>query len=426
MDNPKQKDQKPSNLRKTRIVSLALWLGLAMLAFLTMALVGSAGGYQAARYDWERTQAAGQILSLSEQYALGLQDIQNGRYDLAQQRFEYILARDASFPGISEQLAHVIQIQSATATPTAVPATHTPTPTRDLRPVDALFSNIQTLFAQSDWEGSVNAIIALRQVDSLFHVAEVDGFLYRALRNRGLRKIQEEGNLEGGIYDLTLAERIGPLDGEAITQRDLARFYMMGSSFWEVYPEQAVYYFGLVASASPSMHDATGWTAAARYRAALIQYADQLAGGGDWCNAQLQYELALSYSGEADLQSTLEYAAYQCNPPTDTPIPVTESPAATLTATATLVDGLTPTPSATIPPTTTSFPSGTVEVSPSPTVQPTTMPTGINSPVPVVTETPTSTNTPAPTQEPSPTSTFLPTETISPTELPTQTLSPSP
>jgi len=393
-----------------------------MLTVLTLAMLGAVGGYQAAQNDWQRTQVAGQVFSLAEQYALGHQDVQQGRYNLAQQRFEYILGKEPGFPGAAESLAQVIQIQSATATPTEIPATHTPTPTRDLRPVDTLFSSIQALFAQGDWEGSVTAILALRQADSLYRAPEVDGILYRSLRNRGLLKIREAGNLEGGIYDLTLAERIGPLDVEANTQRDLARYYMMGSSFWEVYPEQAVYYFGLVASAFPSMRDATGWTAAARYRAALIQLADQLARSGDWCSAQSQYELALSYTNEAALQATVEYAAYQCNPPTDTPLPETETPTIIMTLTATLVDILSPTPSPTTLAAATGLPTATVGITLSPTAQPTIIPTVEGTPTVDPAE------TPIPTQElsPTPSPSLIPTETVGETDLPTQTSTPEP
>jgi tetratricopeptide (TPR) repeat protein len=430
MESRQQNNQKRKTSKQTRLVAWVMWLAFAMFAFLVMAVIGVAGGYRAAQYDKERTQVAGQVFSLAQQFQLGLQDMQEGRYDLAQQRFEYILYQDSSFPEAAEKLAQVIQIQSATTTPTAIPATHTPTPTRDLRPVDALFTTIQSFYAQGNWEGSVNAIIALRQADSQYRVAEVDGLLYRSLRNRGLIKIRQDGNLEGGIYDLTLAERIGPLDVEAIAQRELARYYMMGSSFWEVYPEQAVYYFGLVASAAPSMRDATGWTAAARYRSALIQYGDQLARGGDWCNAQLQYELALSYTYEAGLQGTLEYAAYQCNPPTDTPIPVTESPTIIFTPTQTLVEFLTPTITSSLPATllatATPYPTVTLESTPTPSVQPTPTPTSMSTPTAVPSEPPVPTDTPSPTLEPSATFTLPPTEITLPTDLPTQTLTATP
>ncbi len=46
---------------------------------------------------------------------------------------------------------------------------------------------------------------------------------YFALRNYGHDLITKQGNLEGGIYYLTLAERFGPLDNTAIGLREGAR-----------------------------------------------------------------------------------------------------------------------------------------------------------------------------------------------------------
>ena len=58
-------------------------------------------------------------------------------------------------------------------------------------------------------------------------------------------------DLEGGIYDLAIAAKFGPLDTEANSAREWARLYIVGLSFWEVHPEQAVFYFGQVASSAP-------------------------------------------------------------------------------------------------------------------------------------------------------------------------------
>lgn len=402
--------------KKKRKYGWLLWLVFALFAFSSMALIGSASGYQAAQQSWSSTQAAYGVQSLAEQFALGVEDLSSGQYDLARQRFEYILAREPAFPGAADKLAEVMSVQFATATPSPIPPTQTPTPTRDLRPVEDLYSNIISKFAAGDWDGTIDGILALRKTDPDFRVVAVDGMLYRSLRSRGIRKIKEESNLEGGIYDLALAERIGPLDAEAITYRDLARYYMMGSGFWEVYPEQAVYYFGMVASAAPYLRDASGWTASARFQAALVQYADQLARDGDWCSAQEQYELAISYGGVAGLQATAVYAAEKCAPPTETASP-TETPEQTITPSPTLVIVVTATPSLTpvVSPTATqpAAPTATIPA----TAQPTTAPTQEITP----------TGTPSDTPPPSPTSipTEAPTETSTPEQLPTQTSAPT-
>jgi hypothetical protein len=201
-------------------------------------------------------------------------------------------------------------------------------------------------------------------------------------------KILEEGNLQGGVFDLSLAERIGPLDIEAINVRTWARLYMVGTSFWEVLPEQAVYFFSQVAAAAPGLHDSSGWTAMERYRGALVQYGDQLANEGKWCEAQAQYELAINIRGDAALTQALDTAMTTCSPPTAT---ITLTPTLTLPYTLTVTS--TPTVGGIIMPSETSTPT---------------------FPPPVVTETPTPTDTPPlPTDTPPP-----PTDTPAPTETP--------
>lgn len=410
-----------------------VWLllaGYAGAAFILMALLGSVGGVQAARIERESTQVAERVQGLLEQYHLGVQDFQAGDYDLARQRFEFVLAKDPGFPGAADQLAQVMQILSATATATPVPATVTPTPTRDVRPVEDLFNNVKNLFLQGDWNGTVEMILALRQADPMLHVTEVDGFLYRALRNRGVLKITVEGNLEGGIYDLSLAEQFGPLDGEALKYRDLARYYMMGSGFWEVYPEQAVYYFGLVVSVLPSLRDGSGWTAAARYQAALVQWGDQLAKDGDWCSAQQKYEIALSYGGDGNLRDTVEQAAIRCSPPTETPLPELATETPSLTPTLWMTPTLTLTPFFTPPVTPTPTPTATDVATPTSTPEPTIVVTTELPPTQQPSQTPTPTDTvepsPTPTVEPPPLPTATDTVTFTPTESLAPTVTPSP
>ena len=101
--------------------------------------------------------------------------------------------------------------------------------------------------------------------------------LFVALRNRGIDKIAQLHDLEGGNYDLTLAERFGPLDSEARNWRDWADLYIRGASFWDVDWGQAIYYFSQLASAAPNLSDLSGWTASSRYMDALLGYGDWFA-----------------------------------------------------------------------------------------------------------------------------------------------------
>ena len=292
-------------------------------------------GYSTGSAEGSRLHVAIADNEINEQFELGVQDLNAKRYDLARQRFEFVLTLDADYPGVAEKLAEVNGILYATATPSPLPPTLTPLPTRDLSPVEDIFQRALEAFDQGEWNTTIDSLVALRQEDPLYRVVEVDSLLYRSLLNRGIDKIRLESNLEGGIYDLALAERFGPISATANNWRNLARLYLIGSSFWEVYPEQAVYYFGLAASGAPYLRDASGWTARERYRASLLQYADQLVKKGDLCAAQGQYALALAIRGDLVIEPVATAVAVQCFSPTESAL--TGTPTETVTPTCTLI-----------------------------------------------------------------------------------------
>jgi hypothetical protein len=76
-----------------------------------------------------------------------------------------------------------------------------------------------------------------------------------ALRNYGVSLIQQRGDLEGGIYQLTLAERFAPLDKTAAGLREGARTYILAASYFGLNWGRTVELFRSVAGAWPSMWD---------------------------------------------------------------------------------------------------------------------------------------------------------------------------
>lgn len=388
---PNRTQKKPAG--RQRGLTWLVWILVGSALFWGFALIGAELGYQAGMGEYRNWEAVEVTRWLNEQFMLGVQDYQAGRFDLARQRFDYILQYDPNFPGAQAQLDMALRALKVTGTyaplPTVILPTVTATPTPDYRPAEQLYSQARALFEQEDYTGAIDTVINLRRIDLAYRVVDVDGLLYAALRNRGVKKIQAEGNLGGGIYDLAQAERFGPIDANAASLQSLARLYMLGLSFWEVYPEKAAYYFGQVANAAAYLHDGSGWTAKERWRASLVQYGDQLAARGDWCEAQTQYEQALAIGADAKLQSTMEAVRDQCSPPTATLSPYTSTPSATLSAPATTsVVALTPTPTQPATSTPTQSPVET-------TVAPVDTPTEIA--VPTETEPP-----PAPTETPTP------------------------
>ena len=151
MRKPVISEQKSVPLFK-RIRRVWLFWGLfGAAACLMFSTIGALAGYQNAWQAHQNRQVSASTSALQGQYDLAVQEMASGNYDLARQRFEYLLQRDPNYPGAAEGLAQAMSILYATATPTAVPPTPTATPTPDLRPVQDLFSQAQSAFAEGQW-----------------------------------------------------------------------------------------------------------------------------------------------------------------------------------------------------------------------------------------------------------------------------------
>ena len=299
-------------------------LFLNLLIILLIVGLGIFGGYRVGiniRVTREKELVTQQ---LSDQFSRALVDIQFGSYSAAQQRLEYIIKIDPSFPGAMEKLTEVMVLSTVpTATPVVSP---TPELIVDDTNYEGLLAQAQQLIAAGQWQNALTVLDTLRAKDSTFHTVAVDGMYYFALRNLGVDLIKA-GNLEGGIYELTLAERFAPLDNTAHVLRDNARWYNTAASFWELDWKLASEYFYQLNGSG--IWDGT-MTATERYRIAAMRYGDQLFGQGDYCSAYDQYQAAQA-AGSLDEQAAKNAnQAYQaCYPPTATPAPIiTEVPTA--------------------------------------------------------------------------------------------------
>jgi hypothetical protein len=436
-------DTQPTRVKqKSSKFEAQLLVFLRVVFFITLLVVtgaiAAAAGYQDGYRQAEAIYPVDDRDFVQEQFELGQQDFEAGDYGRARQRFEYVIALEPDkYPTAWTYLTEILAIFNATATFTPIPSTATSTPTATITPTrdpsgeESIFNRAASLLTAGDWSGAIDAIIALRNEDLLYRVVQSDDILYAALRIRGEERILRRGDLEGGIYDLTLAENFGPLDYGATVYRDWARLYLTALGFWEAYPEQAVYYFGQVAAAVPGLSDASGWTSSERYRMSLIHYGDKLASEDEWCQAQMQYELALAMGEQPNLQATLTHVTYKCSPPTQT-ITFTSGPTSSPTITLTPTIGPSPTftetPLASSTPTATLAQSATYTSTPAftatetatelPTETSTSLPTETDTPIPSATNTdpppPTATNTDPPPPTATNTDPPPPTETETP------------
>ncbi len=285
---------------------------LAAVVLVVLIAVGILGGYgtgMGKRYSAQDTLVTGQ---LAEQFQLGVEAAQAKQYQVAKQHFDYIIQNNPDFPGVKQAYADLlIQMEiTPTATPTLTP---TLTPTPDTRSIDQIYANVTALLSQPgddlcarNWDEVIGLLDSLRKSDINYHAAEVDGMYFIALRSRGVCKIYPQSyepnascsdlhiNLEGGIYDLTLAEHFGTLNSNALALRTYARMYITGASFWDQDWGQVLNYFTQLRNSMPYMADSSCTSATERWRLANVDYAQYLINQGAYCKAKDQLLEALT------------------------------------------------------------------------------------------------------------------------------------
>lgn len=295
-----------------------------VIGFLLVIASAAFGGYNFGIGDREAAENGIISRQLAEQYQFALVDIQFGRYEAARQRLEFIISNDPGFAGASSRLTEVLVLS---VVPTAIPSP-TLTPTPDSSGAESAYQRAFQLSQAQDWPATLSALDQVRKLDPNYKTAQVDGMYFFALRNLGVALITQ-GNLEGGIYHIALAERFGTLDNTAYQLRDNARFYVSAASFWELDWKLAAEYFGQLAGSG--LWDGT-MTAGERYHQAAMRYGDQLFREERYCEAVKQYQNASTGGALDDLAARNSSQAYQaCYPATAAPLPTSAATSETAT-----------------------------------------------------------------------------------------------
>jgi tetratricopeptide (TPR) repeat protein len=395
--------------RAARSGSVGPWI-LAIPVFLIILIgVSAVMGYSSGLDLREQTELSQVSQAIKEQFDLGVEDLVALRFEIAQQRFEYVLTLNPDYPGAAEYLGMALQALNQ-PTPTPAPTiSPTPSVTPDLRSFEGMFQSAQAAFNRGDWSEALNIFLLLRASDPAYQLDEVNRMMALALRNRGMDKLFS-GDIEQGIYDLNLAERFGPLDNQAQSWRRSASFYMFANSYFGLDWALSAEYFGQICVANI-------WGACYKYGESAREYGHLLLKDEDFCGASFYYGESLNQRGDASLAPTATEVAGVCltaiaptATPTETP---TETPTGTFfftpTSTATFAEFTTPTLTPTVTPTT---PEG---ITATPTPTPTTP--SADTPAPTATRTLTEEASPTPTLTP----TVTPSDTQTPTEEPTDT-----
>ena len=326
-----QNDMKQTKQQKPK----RIWF---ILIGLFLVLIAGGAGWYFGSQEGQKLRNQEQDKAISEiaktQFELGVRELEEGRYENARKRFEYVIQIDPDFPGAQEKLTEVLIAQSIVITPTPIPLP-TITPTPDFRGEQELLDQAWQYILAEDWDNAIFTLDLLRDRNLQFHPVEVDGMYYISLRNRGVRRILQEGSLEPGMYDLSLSERFAPLDNDADGYRVWARFYLTGASFWGVDWPQVVSIFGQLYPSFPNLHDSSGMTAQERYRVGLLKWGDALFLQEEYCLAQEKYELAFAFFVDESVSpaaTAIYEACERSKEPEETPTPeITITPSPTFT-----------------------------------------------------------------------------------------------
>jgi len=297
---------------RTLLINAAIFIVILMLTIFA--------GYRSGIGVRKNYEASVILPQLTEQFVLADQDMQAGRYDIARQRLEWIISQNSNFPGAQEKLTDVfvqINLQQGVQSPT--PAAPTASATPDFSGVEQAYETAQQQIAAQDWVSALGTLDQVRKLDATYKTSQVDGMYYFAFRNYGYDLITKHGNLEGGIYQITLAERFGLLDRDANGVREGARVYLIGASFWELDWAQALFYFDQ--ARNWNLSDGTS-TAAKRYWFAAMRYGDELYAKVQLCGDEMaiaQYNKAMTVSAlDKTAQANYNDAMLTCYPPTPT------------------------------------------------------------------------------------------------------------
>ncbi|NOR89417.1 MAG: hypothetical protein GQ524_04095 [Anaerolineales bacterium] len=343
-----------------------LWfLGIPGLIFVVLA-IATVSGYMNGLSIREVAEAETMASAAQQQMDQGIEDLLAGNFELAVQRFEYVLSIDPNFPGAAELLGEALTALDR-PTPTASPiASLTPTPTPDFTSHEGMFSSAQDAFSRGDWTTTLDILIRLRGEKPDYRLEEVNRMMASSLRNRGMDNFYAS-RLEQGIYDLTLAERFGPLDSQAVSWRGSAAFFIYANSYFGLDWSLATEYFGQICQANI-------WGACTKYGLSAKAYASELA-EEDYCLSMYYFGEAFMYVLPGKVEPTATQVAILCATAT--------APTPTLTATPTIGIGTA---------------TATFETTPTPSLTPSSTPSPTEG-TPAV-ETSTSTSTPTSTLTP--------------------------
>jgi flagellar basal body-associated protein FliL len=306
------------------------WVFLGIICLLVIVGLGCLTGYGLAIKARQAAETERKLTTATMQYVLAMEDIASNNLSMAKTRLEYVIQIYPDYPEAAAKLTEVmVTLAQSEQAPQTTQAVATVAPVVDTRKVEAIYQTAEqqlatamSTSAMEDWLNLLNTVNSIRNADPTYRSIKVDGMYFLALRNAAINSINS-GHLETGIYYLTLASQIGPVDSDALGYRNRAIMYLNASAGFGVTWQRAVTGFETLYGMVPYMIDVNGVTVTKRYAEALAGYGDYLQSTNDWCGAVEQYEKSMGIWSLESVTSTIDQAREYCaNPPvTETATP---------------------------------------------------------------------------------------------------------
>jgi tetratricopeptide (TPR) repeat protein len=317
MDDPGEFETTPENgeqqhgLRGLSSTAALIAIGLCVLA---AALgVAAAGGAVAGQNEREIHATQTTSADIGLQFELGVTDLAEGRYELAVQRFSWVVERQPGYPGAAERLAEARQ-KLAEASADSVEVEATPVPTSAAGgDLDKLYDEAVTYFEDGQWEAAIDRLQDIQNQAPTFKEIDVKEMLHEALKNQGLAELRA-GRFEEGVFLLEQAMEIKPLDDQSEGEYLLASFYVAGLRYWDINWPVVIQNYQEIYDVMPTYYDV-----ADRLWDAHVLYGDQLIALSDPCAAAEQYLAALGMVWDVEVGEKYDETNDACLNPT--PIP---------------------------------------------------------------------------------------------------------
>jgi len=275
----------------------SLSLAVLLIAGLVMVLIAGLG--VAAVYYGLADRAKVERQAAEEHYQKGLTHLEKGELELAIAEFEVALQLN---PKLKQAEAKLLEAkQKLAARPTATPMLQKETKA-------AYLEKLRQAHQQGDWAEVFDIADRLLALDPTYHRDEVDQILFDAFYQDGLQLVEQDRMKEAvRLFDRALA--LQPDNTQVAHSKHLATLYMTAMGYWGADWAKAIENLETLYRLAPKYKDVLQ-----RLYGAHLNYGDDLAKEGKWCEAAEEYGKAIKLMPDTppELASKHQQALARC------------------------------------------------------------------------------------------------------------------